>query len=164
LEHATAGERVGRTVREGMGRRYREPRRRSMAERRRLTAGTWPAERRHGRSVEMVSSSHGESGSGGGLEGGAVIQIPWTAWTRVVLPALVSGGARRASGCGEGGGFNILDLRCALPNTLINPGSTSPFEDVIDKIFDILDGRVWTGHNIRLGVRYTRTVSATLPF
>jgi hypothetical protein len=79
-----------------------------------------------------------------------------------VLPAPLSGDARRTSGHDEG--VKILDLRCALPDTLIRPGFASPFEDVTGKIFDILDGWEQTGHNIRLGVHYTRTTSAALPF
>jgi hypothetical protein len=150
VERATTGEWVGRATREGRGRRSREPRRRSAME------------RRCGRSAETVLSSDGESGSGGGLEGGAVMQIPWMAQARAVLPVPVSGGVRRTSGRGEG--VKIVDLCCALPDTLIRPGSTSPFEDVAGKIFDILDDRERMGHNIQLGVRYTRTASASLPF
>jgi hypothetical protein len=150
VEHAMAREWVGRVAREERGRRSREPGRRSAEE------------RRCGRSAEMVSSSDGESGSRGGLEGRAVVQIPWTARARAVLPTPVSGGTRRTSGRGEG--VKILDLRCTLPDTLIRPSSASPFEDVTGKIFDILDSQERTGHNIRLGVRYTRTTSAALPF
>jgi hypothetical protein len=51
----------------------------------------------------------------------------------------------------------------APPDMLICPDSASPFEDIAGKIFDILDGWERTSHNIRLGVRYTRTVSAALP-
>jgi hypothetical protein len=83
VRSAKAGERVGRearwAAREGRGRRSREPGRRSAAERRRPAAGTWSAERRRGRSAETAWSSDGEIGSGGGLEGGAVVHIPQTA-------------------------------------------------------------------------------------
>jgi hypothetical protein len=140
VEHATTEEWVGRAVRGGRGRHSREP----------------------GRSAETVLSSDGESGSGEGLEGRAVVQIPSTVPARAVLLAPVSGSARRTSGRDEG--VKILDLRCALLDTIIRPGSASPFEDVAGKIFDILDSRERTGHNIRLGVSYTWTVSATLPF
>jgi hypothetical protein len=59
------------------------------------------------------------SDSGRGLEGRAIVQIQWTARARAVLPTPVSGGVSRTSGRGKG--VNILDLRCALPNTLICP-------------------------------------------
>jgi hypothetical protein len=106
---ATTGEWVGRAGREGRGRRSREPERRSAAK------------RRCGRSAEAVSSSDEESGSGGGLEGGAVMQIPWMAQARAVLPTPMSGGTRWTSGRGKG--VKILDLQCAMPDTLIRPGS-----------------------------------------
>jgi hypothetical protein len=96
VERATTGEWVGRAAREGRGKHSREPERRSAME------------RRCGRSAETVSSSDGESGSGGGLEGGAIVQIPWTAQARAVLPVPVSGGVRRTSGRGEG--VKIVDL------------------------------------------------------
>jgi hypothetical protein len=114
VERATTGEWVGRAGREGRGRRSREPERRSTAE------------RRCGRSAEAVSSSDEESGSGRGLEGRAVMQIPWMAQARAVLPTLVSGDTRWTSGRGKG--VKILDLQCALPDTLIRPGSASPFK------------------------------------
>jgi hypothetical protein len=82
VERTTAREWVGRAAREGRGRHSREPRRRSTVE------------RRCRRSAETVSSSDVESGSSGGLEGRAVMQIPWTARARAVLPALVHDGAR----------------------------------------------------------------------
>jgi hypothetical protein len=138
MECAKAGEWVGTAAREGRGRRSREPRRRSAVE------------RRCRRSAETVSSSDGESSSSGGLEGRAIVQIPWTAWARAVLPAPVRGGVRRTSGCGKG--VKILDLWYTLADILIRPGSASPFEGIVGKIFDILDGREWAGHNIRLGV------------
>jgi hypothetical protein len=105
---ATTREWVGRAGREGRGRRSREPERRSAAE------------RRCGRSAEAVSSSDEESGSGGGLEGRAVVQIPWMAQARAVLPTPMSGGTRWTSGRGKG--VKILDLQCAMLDTLIRPG------------------------------------------
>jgi hypothetical protein len=146
VERTTAGEWVGRAAREGRGMRFREPGRRSTVE------------RRCGRSAEMVSSSDGESDSGGGLEGRAVVQIQWTVPARAVLPAPVSGGVSAA----RGSIYWTSDVPYPTPSSA--PSSASPFEDVVGKIFDILDGRERTGHNIRLSVCYMRTASAALPF